>query len=271
MPFDPVSYMIGKKAGGGIPLLTRSEWDNLNSIEKQKYDLIAVQDKDSGYRRGILYSGSSLINTLLIESSYSKILAEAMCEYFDAGMPTWGNLTLTGYQDFTLKDDGSINLSGNSQSMFYDLGEANMSVTNYLVFKSLTNSNTSRLISNVYANSSGNAPGFYRNTSYIYYTYYAGDTNTNVLAINNYHVIAESLSAGSSKKATFFVDGIKVGSLTPSNIGRYTEFTATLKNGSSFIYGGNTNIKYAAVVSGAETDEVIIENMQNIMRHYNLT
>ena len=222
---------------------------------------VQIPTKGQAYPIKLTYS-------LLIASSIDAILADAKMEDYSPLLPTWGGLTLVGQSGFTVQSDGSVNLYGNSQSAYYDLGAANTSVTNYMVFKSLTSSSMSRLISNVYANSTGNAPGFYRFSNNIYTTYYSDDVYTGVSAVDGYHVLAESMN-GTTKAIRFFVDGVRKDTRTASNIGRYTEFTATTLG--SEVYGGNTNIKYMAVVSGAEADATIIANMQNIMAHYEIS
>lgn len=209
-------------------------------------------------------------SSLLINSITSNICAEALCECFTPGDRSWGHLTTVGAESMEIQEDSSVHFNGNTMSAFYDLGDSNQKVTVYMVFKSLTSDSFTRLISNVYSNNSGNSPGFYRNGTNIYYTYYSGDTNTGVSAIDGYHCIACSHDRNPNT-STFFVDGVKKGTLSPSNIGRYVEFSATLKAGQSqYYYGGNYNIKYMAVVKGAESESTIIANMQNIMAHYGI-
>lgn len=263
-----VSFGGGGGSGGGVPLLTQAEWDALSTAQKQAYDLVAIQNKNSGFLRGTLAYGADYILTLLTASAPANILAEALCEKFESS-DSWGGLTLVGASAIEIEEDGSIHFNGNIMSAFYDLGEANTKVTNYMVFKSLSGSNISRLISNVYANSGGNAPGMYRNGQNIYYTYYGGDTNTGVSAIDGFHCIACTHDRNPNT-STYYVDGVKKGTNSPYNVGRYTEFSATLQMGGD-IYGGNYDIKYMAVVAGAESEATVIANMQNIMSHYGIS
>lgn len=263
--------MMGGSGGGGsdVPLLTRAEWNALSTAQKQAYGLLAIQDANSGFYRGELVYGADYIPSLLTASEVSSILAEAMCEYYQVGINTWGNLDLVGSSSMEIEADGSVHFNGDGMSAYYDLGAANTPVTNYMVFKSLSSSNISRLISNVYANNTGNSPGFYRNGANIYYTYYSGDTNTGVSAVDGFHCIAVS-NAGGRQASTFYVDAVKKGNLTPNNVGRYSEFSTTLRMGGD-MYGGNYDIKYMAVVSGAESDATVIANMQSIMAHYGIS
>ena len=54
---NPV-MMGGSGGGGGVPLMTRAEWDALSTSEKQQYGLVGVEDYDTGYYRGTLCYGA---------------------------------------------------------------------------------------------------------------------------------------------------------------------------------------------------------------------
>lgn len=60
--FDPISYLMGKTAGGGgsggIPIIDAEEWEYYSAWEKRQYGLVAIQDSDSGYVRGTLVNGA---------------------------------------------------------------------------------------------------------------------------------------------------------------------------------------------------------------------
>lgn len=51
----------------GIPLLSKSDWDELTTEEKQAYGLVAVQENDTGYIRGLLVSGEDYVDLFRIE------------------------------------------------------------------------------------------------------------------------------------------------------------------------------------------------------------
>lgn len=268
MSFDVTSFLMGKTSGG-VTMLTRAQWNSLSATQKQAYGLLAIQDANSGFKRGELVNGADYIYTLLTESMPSSILAEAMCENYEVGIETWGNLTLVGSSSMEIEADGSVHFNGNGMSAYYDLGASNTPVTNYMVFKSLSSSGISKLITNVYLYYSGNAPGLFRNGANIYYTRYGEDTDTGVSAVDGFHCIAVS-NAGGGQVSTFYVDAVKKGTLTAGNVGRYSEFSATVQQHSE-LYGGNYDIKYMAVVSGAESEATVIANMQNIMTHYGIS
>lgn len=46
-------------SGGGIPILSRSEWNSLSTAEKQAYELVGVRDTTTGFQQGVLYYGAN--------------------------------------------------------------------------------------------------------------------------------------------------------------------------------------------------------------------
>lgn len=61
----PVSLGGG---GGGLPLLSRAEWDALTTAQKQSYGLVAIQDANVGYLRGDLVDGASYVPFNILQS-----------------------------------------------------------------------------------------------------------------------------------------------------------------------------------------------------------
>lgn len=47
--------------GGGVELIQRADWDALTTEEKQSYDLLAIQDDDIGFERGVLVNGRDYV------------------------------------------------------------------------------------------------------------------------------------------------------------------------------------------------------------------
>ena len=45
--------------GGGLPLLSRAEWNALTPEQKRAYGLLAIRDADSGFQQGILVDGAA--------------------------------------------------------------------------------------------------------------------------------------------------------------------------------------------------------------------
>lgn len=57
--YGPVTVDV--QGGGGVPLLTRAEWDALTLAQKQEYGLLAIQDANSGFNRGKLVYGADYL------------------------------------------------------------------------------------------------------------------------------------------------------------------------------------------------------------------
>lgn len=68
--YGPVTVNV--QGGGGIPLLTRAEWDALSTAQKQAYGLLAIQDANSGFDRGELVYGADYRVVELLQSGTAK-------------------------------------------------------------------------------------------------------------------------------------------------------------------------------------------------------
>lgn len=68
---NPV-MLDGSGGSGGIPLLTRSQWDALPSVQKRAYGLLAIQDTDTGFDRGELVYGADFQGVSLLQSGTAK-------------------------------------------------------------------------------------------------------------------------------------------------------------------------------------------------------
>ena len=260
--------MMGGSGGGGggdVPLLTRAQWDALSTAQKRAYSLIAVQDSNSGFDRGKLYYGADYVGSLLTASTPSSILAEALCENYDASIASWDNLSLvtTASKD----NDGAVVL-GTGNCAYYDLGAANTQCTVYAVLKQInTVSYNSTAIGFTYALSAGNSPNFfsYSNTMNLYTSLYGSDTSTGY-SLSNYLMLA--MRVGANKQISYFVNNAYTADKTANNSGQVVAFSAAKSDLTNSI---PVNAKYLAVVSGAETDAVISANMQSIMAHYGIS
>lgn len=54
--YGPVTVDV--QSGGGVPLLTRAQWNALSTAQKKAYGLLAIQDANSGFDRGKLVYGA---------------------------------------------------------------------------------------------------------------------------------------------------------------------------------------------------------------------
>ena len=51
---------------GGIPLMSKTEWDALNINQKREYNLVAIEDSITGYERGVLVDGQNAFNAIRV-------------------------------------------------------------------------------------------------------------------------------------------------------------------------------------------------------------
>ena len=58
---DGYAPVVVNVSSGGVPLLTRAEWNVLTPAQKQAYGLVAIQDYITGYIRGSLYNGAEYL------------------------------------------------------------------------------------------------------------------------------------------------------------------------------------------------------------------
>lgn len=268
MAFDAASYAMGKSAGGGggvggIPLLTRAAWEALSTAQKQAYGLVAVQDASSGFDQGELYNGASYTPSLLIHSDPNNIITEINENDYTVGKAVWGDWGIIGSEYVTKDASGFVNLPENAQA-FYNLSAQNLDLTIYAIIRPHTTSHAIYYFSAPYALNNGNGVGWFSYSGNMGATTFDYNTNTDVPAGNTWFALATRISKTNSV-ASFFMNGETVSQLLLRNVG-----SQVLLSGGP----GNTDRKanidayYAAVVSGTESDQIILGNLLNIMAHY---
>jgi hypothetical protein len=68
---DVLNYaqaVVAVSGGGGVELMLRSAWDALTTEQKRAKGLVAIQEHDSGYNRGILVNGTDFVSADIIQS-----------------------------------------------------------------------------------------------------------------------------------------------------------------------------------------------------------
>lgn len=197
----------------GVPLLTRSQWDALTTAEKQAYNLVAIQDANSGYHRGELVNGADYRTIELLQSGTAKNAVTV-------------NTTVTGHYKLFV-------LAINSEATSYALTIAASLNSTALTAETSEHNN--------YSGSGSNRRNYTMNVYDLQTT--AGDTLEITLATNNNYSsfvfgIIDSY-AWTFGKAMTTPDGITSGSNTASGMAVYGTFA-----GSS---GGTINVvQYAA-------------------------
>lgn len=267
--FDPVSYIVGKSAGGSggggdVPLLTRAEWDALTTAQKQAYGFVAIKVANSGFYRGDLVYGADYMSSLLTSSSQSNILAEARCEEYDIQSTNWDRLTLIKP---TIKSNDRSVILDIDNCAYYDFGIANVQCTVYAVIKQArTVDYNATAVGLAYSVSSGNCPNFFApsNTMNLYTSLYGDDVSTGY-SLGNYLMLV--IRIGENKNVRFFVNNVYTENKTARNSGSIVSFSAANNN---LVNSIPVEAKYLAVVYGAETDIIVSANMQNIMAYYKI-
>ena len=67
---------------------------------------------------------------------------------------------------------------------------------------------------------------------------------------------------------SFFKNGSKGEDKTANNVSRYVALATDYPNGNA--YGTNITVAYAGVVNEAESDNVILQNIDNLMTKFNI-
>ena len=243
--------------GNGVPLLTRAQWNALTDAQKQACGLVAIQDASSGFKRGELAYGGDYVPSLLAASDYSLILAEALWSAYESGS-TWGAVTLSG--SGYSKTSDAVRLPIGSMGAV-SLPSSNVSVTAYAVINNYTpTSGDLTLLAVPYAYNSGNQPAFFVRNGIIWKTVFSTDVSTGI-ASNAWHILTLALDNG-SKTCRYYIDGAAYSSLVYYNSGSFVSLSAAT---SGSVASLNADVAWVGVVSGAESESVILANHANIM------
>jgi len=259
----------------GAEIISKSDWDALSTAQKQAKGLVAIQETNSGYDRGELVNGADYIplNEYIPYSNESDVLCSAHENMFNSTKTYWGDgiypVLYGGRIPAYDSSENAVVLNARSDGIFGYVDKHDESdFTAYVVMRGTLISNYGRLISCMKSRSAGYGMMLFGNTIQI--TSWASDTSTGVSS-SNYFVGAIKFS--SSASAGYVYDSandnlIKVAK-SPSYCGQYVCLGTTDTTNS----GGNSepadvNVKYFAVVDGAETDEVIEDNIMNLYNEF---
>lgn len=117
--------------------------------------------------------------------------------------------------------------------------------------------------------SSGNMPGFFTRSGYIWTTVYGNDANTGE-SLLNWHVLTVSvkIDTSSSRNAYYYIDGVQIHSPKAINPFRPTAVVGAFNNGDAM---SDLLVKYFGVVDGYESPETIIANHQHLMEEFGIS
>lgn len=245
-----------------VELISVSDWNTLTTEEKQSKGLIAIQDRLTGFKQGILARGSYYRDTLLQNSTASSILSEAKSDTHENGTSVWENLTLSGSMNNNA--DGAVITDGKTIS--YDLTGANTPVTVYALLKISEISTGNRTMVGIpYAMSSSNVPNIFCNNTTVYSSVYGSDVVMSGLNSTEYTLYTIAIDP-INKIADFYANGKLVRSnVAFSNSGGYIVIGAADKALTNVI---SCDIKYLGIVGEYESQNTIIANHQEIMSAY---
>lgn len=72
----------GSGGGGGVPIVAKSDWDELTTAQKQAYGLVVVQEYTDGFYEGMLFNGADYTTQpSLITSKYMNGVSSTPLQY----------------------------------------------------------------------------------------------------------------------------------------------------------------------------------------------
>lgn len=263
--------MLGGSGGGGgdVPLLTRAQWNALSTAQKQAYGLLAIQDANSGFDRGVLVYGADYvpIGIYLPASNPNDIICEAYTDNF-ASAETWGVgakpiIMQTGLNPTKDTAENAIYLAiaANDKYAYVDLGASKATYTAYGVLKLVSPGSYTRLLSSMAARSSGQGMLLYGST--INVSSWGSDTSTGVSSSANYVAIAMQYTSGNGAGLATSTGAYITKS--PANSAQYLTIGRSDLDPATFnAEPANLYLKYFAVSSVYETESQIRTNLANL-------
>lgn len=273
MGFDPISYLMGKASGsgggGGIPLLTRAEWSALTTAQKQAYGLLAIQDTNSGFDRGVLVNGADYtpIGEYLPASNPLNIICDAYVGNFFSSSAEWGDGTnpiimQEGLNPAKNTEENAIYLSiaESEKCAFVDLGAIQTTYTAYAVMKLVSPSDYTRLLSSMRERQSGYGMLLFGSTVSV--SSWASDTSTGVSSTD---YIAVAMQYHSGEGAGMVTGAGQYITKSPSSSGQYITIGRTDINSEvQHSEPANLYLRYFGVSSAYETPTQIRTNLENL-------
>lgn len=270
-----------------VEIITRNAWNALTPAQKQAKGLVAIQDSSTGYERGEFVNGADYVqkNRYIPNSNEDDVLCEAYVSNFDATATSWGNgdvpiqyMSPSNKPTLDATENAVLVAAYSSGAVPYvDLGSAQQSFTAYAVIKqSAAFSSYPRLLSCVYARTNSGGIVLYNKSNEVMVSKWGDELPTGITA-NQYFVVAiRNENTGSSTNTTdvYLYNGDEYGHVVkkteePSNIGQYFTVARTdIDSNAQFAEPSDVYVKYLAVVSGAESENTIGLNMQNIYNEF---
>lgn len=276
------SVEVTVSGGGGANVMSKADWDLLTFAQKKQQGLTAIRN-DSSELTGIWYDLSNSISEYLPYSS--NIICDANINNFDATSNSWGDGTSPFIADDP--DHNPILLQANSdgigvdiygvpdaqsghpkvEHVHSDLGDVNTDYTAYLVVKYTEAYAYSAIIGTSYQESNGNCQ----------YIIESGLNNVEAVCagsqvFGNQHATGEYFVVAirnNNKNMSYFKNGVKGTDRTAVNTGRYVTLATPYPNGQA--YCTRITVAFAGVVSEAESDSVVLDNIAYLMNKFNIS
>lgn len=262
----------GGGGGGNCNIMTNDEWDALTFEQKKTQGLTVIRNTQLDVS-GNWFDLSNSSSEYLPYSS--NIIGDASINNFDATSHSWGGFTLSN--TLTANADGiGVDIFGipdasqghpNVEAVYCDLGDVNTDFTAYLVCKYSVDFAYSAIIGASYEESSGNCA----------YIIEAGMTNVEGVCGGS-SVVGSAHTAdtyivlairNNNKNISFFKNGVKGTDKIAYNVGRYVTLTTPYPNGTN--YCTQITAAYAGVISEAESDLTVLNNINALMQKFNIS
>lgn len=91
---DSLSMMMESDSSSGVEVISQSDWDNMTTAQKQAKGVVAIQQFDNGYDRGVLVNGADYPPMPVIMSAQSRY--GGSIGYLQYSIPQGGRYQIIG-------------------------------------------------------------------------------------------------------------------------------------------------------------------------------
>ena len=281
MGFDSTSYLMGKAAGGGggtgIPMITRAEWNQLTTAQKQAYNYVAIQDQSTGLNRGALYYGGDFAPTgvYLPYSNSANVICEAFAQDYTNGATHWGNglepVHLSNTSASFDSTEGAVYIKTKTDDTIasVDLGDSHKPYTAYMVAKTVNCASYNRILSVFNFHNSGGGLMFYGNP--IVLSSWADTAASTSVNPNSDYFVCALMWESASNNGGQVNGGTWLTRPAATHSGQYVTIARTDTEVLTNEEPTDIYVKYFAVVTEAETQTVIGNNIAYLMTQYEIS
>lgn len=257
-------------SSGDIPLLSVSEWNNLTEAQKKSYDLVAIQNADDGYYRGMLVYGASYI-PYLSHSNPANITCIADISSFDPASMSWGIGSTpiemsAACQKYTDEEAVYFDAMTNQKTISLSLANTTSDFTIYVVSKGIAYAaGDSHIMGSVNSWSSSNIINVYHRSGTVWRSSIYGNDADLIDTQNKYVGIA--IKSSGMNASWYTHTGAK--RLNVPYIAHGTSFTFGSRSGN--VYTTDLAVKFVGFVNTGESDETIAANLTELAEQFSLT